>query len=32
MREDLVFDAGPAQRELGFVPRLFTVHAAMLAG
>lgn len=31
MREDLVFDAGPAQRELGFAPRMFTVDAAMLA-
>lgn len=31
MREDLVFDPGPAQRDLGFAPRKFTVDASMLA-
>ncbi len=31
LREDLVFDAGMAQRDIGYAPRAFTPTAAMLA-
>jgi hypothetical protein len=30
MREDLVFDATPAARDLGYAPRAFAHDAAML--
>ncbi|KAB8198542.1 nucleoside-diphosphate sugar epimerase, partial [Lysobacter maris] len=29
MREDLVFDAGPAARDFGYAPRPFRPQAAM---
>ena len=29
MRQDLVFDAGPAGRDLGYAPRRFAPQAAM---
>jgi hypothetical protein len=29
MRDDLVFDAGPAARDLGYAPRAFAPAAAM---
>lgn len=29
MRDDLVFDIGPAQRDFGYAPRMFVVDAAM---